>query len=101
MLEAIGIVGTVLAVTAYLPQIISLVRSRSSVDLDLRSWLIWFVATGCILARSMAGNDVMFKVLSVSNFTFVTITLGLICFYRGMLTEQQRRAGRLGRRLKK
>ncbi len=97
MLEAIGFIGTLLAIAAYLPQILSLVRSRSSVDLDLRSWLIWFVATGCILARSLSGSDTLFKVLSVSNFTFVTITLCLICFYRGLLTVRWGRRGRTAR----
>ncbi|MEA3248778.1 MAG: PQ-loop domain-containing transporter [Patescibacteria group bacterium] len=98
MLEVLGIVGTVLAVAAYLPQIISLVRSRRSADLDLRSWVIWFMATSCILACAMAGNDPMFKVLSASNFTFVTITLGLICLYRGNIRlrwgERKRIVGR-------
>jgi len=38
-----------IALSAYLPQWIKLVRTRSSQDISLRSWCIWTVSSLCAL----------------------------------------------------
>jgi uncharacterized protein with PQ loop repeat len=96
MYEVIGFVGTILAVAAYVPQISLLMKQRSASDIDIRSWILWFVATSLILIRALSGDDLVFKVLAVSNVTFAIVILGLVFTFqgRGIPPGLRRKSGR-------
>jgi uncharacterized protein with PQ loop repeat len=82
MYEVIGFVGTFLAVAAYVPQISLLLRRRSASDIDIRSWVIWLIATALILVRALSGDDLVFKMLATSNVAFALIIVSLILTFR-------------------
>ncbi|MFC1703101.1 PQ-loop domain-containing transporter [Patescibacteria group bacterium] len=82
MYEAVGFVGAILAIIAYVPQVSLLLKTRSASGIDIRSWVIWLVATALILTRALTGDDVIFKMLTTSNFIFALVILTLVSMYR-------------------
>lgn len=82
MFEVMGVIGTILAAIAYVPQITALLRTRSAKDISVRTWQVWFVSAVLIMTNAVRSDDIMFKTLSISNVTFITITLILITTYR-------------------
>jgi len=83
--EAIGIVGALLAITAYLPQIVSLLKTRRSEGIDLRTWFLFFVAAALLSSKAVTSPDLTFKLQSFSNLTLVSLTLLLVCGIRNQV----------------
>jgi len=80
--EALGIIGALLAITAYLPQIVSLLKTRQSEGIDLRTWFLFFVAAALLSSNAATSPDLAFKLQSFSNLTLVSFTLLLVCGIR-------------------
>ncbi len=79
LIQAIGIVGNVLLVSAYLPQIHKTIKTKKAEDLSLLMWLAYFVGDVLLLVYSIATNDAIFTALftlfTIGNFVLLTLTL--------------------------
>lgn len=77
----------VISLSAYLPQWIKLVRTRSSRDISLRSWCLWTVSAAFALFYAVVqlllnGRGWPLVVSTLLGFFFILFTLVLILRYR-------------------
>jgi uncharacterized protein with PQ loop repeat len=84
------IVFTILSLYAYIPQIIKLIRTKSSRDISLSSWIIWIISDICyllyaIIESSSAGIIFMASV----ELAFVIIISILILIYRSKIQRNK------------
>jgi len=63
----VGFVGTALVITAYLPQVVHLIKARCSWGISLSAYTLWFVAGILICAHAVSLNDPVFIVLQGYN----------------------------------
>ncbi len=73
----IGLVGTILCALAYLPQIIHLIRERCAAGLSVWAYVMWVVASGCLLTYAVAIRDPVF--VALQGYHLIAATL--ICFF--------------------
>ncbi|MEZ5502715.1 MAG: PQ-loop domain-containing transporter [Halioglobus sp.] len=71
-----------LSLTAYLPQWQKIIRSRSSRDISLRSWLIWSLSSAIAVFYAVVqyhntghGSALVFSSTALMVFVFITIYL--------------------------
>ncbi|MBM3115733.1 PQ-loop domain-containing transporter [Jeongeupia naejangsanensis] len=83
----------------YIPQWKKLIRSKSSKDISLRTWLIWMASTlfgtfYAVIQLLINGRGWPLIISTASTFLFVTITVGLVLVYRkGSLSFQVAKTG--------
>jgi len=87
--EILGLIGTVLIMIAYVPQMRHIVKEHCAGGISARAWLIWLVATILILIHAVATMDLVFKVLQVINLVAITIIIGLIYHYDGKVCHSK------------
>lgn len=78
----------VLSLIGYLPQWIKLVRTKSSNDISLRSWIIWTVvsliaAFYAVVQYQITGIGVALIISNITMLIFVLVTVYLVLIYRG------------------
>ena len=61
--QYLGILGNILLVISYLPQIKKIIVTRKSEDLSTLMWLIILLGDGCMLAYAVIKNDTIFAIL--------------------------------------
>lgn len=62
-LEWLGLLGNILLVGSYLPQIYKLIKTKSAEDLSLSMWVIYVLGDICLLAYSIGTGDLIFTAL--------------------------------------
>ena len=62
-LEWLGMLGNLLLVGSYLPQIYKLIKTKSAEDLSLSMWVIYVLGDVCLLAYSIGTGDLIFTAL--------------------------------------
>lgn len=77
----------VLSLIGYLPQWKKLVRTKSSNDISLRSWIIWTVvyliaAFYAVVQYQVTGIGVALVISSITVLMFVLVTVYLVLMYR-------------------
>ncbi len=78
-----GSIGTLLFAIAYLPQILHLIKERSSKGISLSSWSIWLIACVLLLLYAMSVSDLIFTVFYSVNIAAIVIIIALIYKYKG------------------
>ena len=69
--------------TAYMPQIIKILKTKSADDLCLTSWLIWIVSDICYLAYVLLESpEIGVVFLAALSLAFVLFVFGLTLFYQ-------------------
>ena len=63
----VGFVGTALVITAYVPQVVHLIKARCSWGISLGAYALWFAAGILICAHALSLNDPVFIVLQGYN----------------------------------
>lgn len=83
-MEAILIlICTIISVNAYIPQIMRLVKTKSSDDISVSSWVMWIVSYGCYLAYVLLrGMDIGIVFLVTLELAFTVIITSLTIRYR-------------------
>src|SRR5687768_11100385 len=87
MFEVVGVVGITLSVTAYVPQVVHLIREHCSAGISLRSWAMWLASSILVGAVAVHRGDVVFILLQLSSFTAATVILFFSRRYRGQACE--------------
>lgn len=75
--QLFGFLGTTLAILAYLPQIIHLVKEHCSAGVSRSAYVLWFAASALLLVHALLINDKIFIAL----MTFNTAANAFIIFY--------------------
>ena len=87
MFEVVGVVGITLSVTAYVPQVVHLIREHCSAGISPRSWAMWLASSILVGAVAVHRGDVVFILLQLSSFTAAAVILSLSRRYRGQACE--------------
>jgi lipid-A-disaccharide synthase-like uncharacterized protein len=85
MFELIGLVGIVISVLAYLPQVIHLARQHCSAGVSGRAWSMWLASSVMIGALALHRHDPVFILLQASTLASATVIVVLVHRYRGMI----------------
>lgn len=76
MITGLGVVGNILVVVSYLPQIRKIIVTKSAEDLSLGMWGLYVLGDLCLLIYSISTGDSIFTAL----FTLFTVE-NLVVFY--------------------
>lgn len=96
-LSAIGLIGGLLVLSAYIPQIAKLVRVRSSKGISVTSWVIWLFGSILFLIYTIYTEDPVFIIIEFLDFSFIAVVLTLAWYYRK--PASRRRAQRKSRKV--
>gem|GEM_PF-1020682 len=73
-----GIVGNILLVTAYLPQISKIIKHKHADDLSLLMWINYLVGDFLLLVYSVYKNDAivasLFTIMTIGNLSILFLT---------------------------
>ena len=81
LMHIIGIVGNILLVVAYIPQIMKLVKTKKGEDLSLGMWICYLVGDMLLAVYSVYTFDYIFCSLFILFTIFNFIVLGLTLKY--------------------
>ena len=74
---------TIFNLFGYLPQIIQIIKTKSSDDISISSWLIWIFSETCYLCYVLLESPELGVVfIAVLNLTLIVITSILAIFYQ-------------------
>jgi uncharacterized protein with PQ loop repeat len=82
ILSALMGIITVCAYIGYIPQIITLIKTKYSKDLSITSWSIWLFSTACGTVYSILLKRPELFIMYVSEFILSVIIFALIIKYR-------------------
>lgn len=80
--QIFGSVGTLLFAIAYLPQILHLMKERSSKGISLSSWFIWLIACVLLLLYAVNVSDLIFTAFYAVNIAAIVVIMALVCKYK-------------------
>lgn len=76
MLQSFGLIGTIIFVSAYVPQIAHLAKVKNSVGISLWSWSIWSLGALLLFAYAVSKRDIVFILLTALEFiALVTVVI--------------------------
>ena len=87
MFEILGIVGIVISVAAYVPQVVHLWREHCSAGVSSRAWAMWLASGLLVGLLAVHRKDPVFILLQVSSLTSAAAILLLARKYKGMACE--------------
>lgn len=85
------IIGGILIISSWIPQIIKLIRTRSSKDISLIFLMIITSGTILLIPHSIIINDIFFIVLNSTAASIAFVTLLLAWYYRKNKSEAAQR----------
>jgi lipid-A-disaccharide synthase-like uncharacterized protein len=80
ILQSLGLIGTAIYVSAYLPQIIHLLRVKNSTGISIPSWIIWSVGALMLFSYAIYQKDAIFILLTT--LEFLSLVTGIILAIR-------------------
>jgi len=81
------IATTIISLSAYLPQWIKLIQTKSSRDISLHSWLLWFFSASCALFYAIVqflinGRGWPLIISTLFSVGSIVLTISLILKFR-------------------
>lgn len=74
----LGIIGNILLVTAYLPQISKIIKLKHAEDLSLLMWINYLIGDFLLLVYAVHQNDAivasLFTIMTIGNLTILYLT---------------------------
>ena len=64
LINSLGLIGTIIFVSAYIPQIIHLLRVKESTGISIFSWMIWLFGALLLLVYAASRSDLVFIILT-------------------------------------
>ncbi len=74
--QILGIIGNVILVASYLPQIKKIIVTKQAEDLSILMWFFIVLGDACLMVYSILTNDSIFTAL----FTLFTVENGILLF---------------------
>lgn len=79
LISSLGLIGSIIIVSAYWPQISTLVKLKKSDEFNLFTWIFWLLGNVLLLAYVISTKDMVYIVLEgVSVFSLLLICLLII-----------------------
>jgi len=76
--EIVGIIGNILLVVAYIPQIAKILKTKKAEDISIWMWINYFLGDVLLLIYSIGTGDTIFTMLfsffTVGNFALLALT---------------------------
>jgi lipid-A-disaccharide synthase-like uncharacterized protein len=94
MFELLGLVGVIISVLAYLPQMIHLAREHCSAVVSGRAWAMWLASSLMVGALALHRHDAVFILLQASTLASAAVIVVLAHRYRGMVCATHALAAR-------
>lgn len=82
ILQGLGFTGSVIFLSAYVPQIVHLVRVKNSAGISILSWTTWLIGGLCLLIYSLSVRDAVFIFMSVLEALALATVLALAVMYQ-------------------
>lgn len=83
--EVLGMAGALIAVAAYFPQIIHLIRERCTAGLSRAAFSLWFLSSFLITIHAFSIRDTVFISLGVAQLVLIALILYYCTRYKGLL----------------
>lgn len=83
MTEVLGMIGALIAVSAYFPQVIHLAKEHCTAGLSRAAFSLWFVSSFLITIHALRIKDLVFISLGIAQLVLITVILYYITRYRG------------------
>ncbi len=80
--QNLGLIGTLIFVSAYVPQIKHLLKTKDSTGISVASWVIWLVGALLLLIYAVHNRDMVFMVLTVLEVLALLTVIVLSIKYR-------------------
>ncbi|NQU77308.1 hypothetical protein HQ544_01275 [Candidatus Falkowbacteria bacterium] len=81
-LEFVGLIGSIVILTAYLPQTIHLLKVKDSTGVSFLAWLIWGIGNALLLIYAITTRDKVYIILEAVSTSFIILLLFLIQKYK-------------------
>jgi uncharacterized protein with PQ loop repeat len=78
--ELLGLLGTGLVITAYLPQVHHLIKEHCAAGISVRAYGIWFGASLLFLIHAVMIEDLVFTIVQIANLLAIGVVL--VCVRR-------------------
>ena len=82
--ELLGFAGIAVGISAYVPQVVHLVREHCSEGVSGRAWAMWLTSSLLIGAVALHRRDPVFIALQASSLTSTALIVFLAHRYRGL-----------------
>jgi len=85
--NTILVIGTVIIIAGYIPQVWKTWRTKSAGDLSLRAWMMWLVGESCVLVYAIGlyihyPKSFMLLIFSSLSFALIGISTILVILYK-------------------
>lgn len=87
MTEVLGLIGAFIAVSAYFPQVIHLIRERCTAGLSRSAFSLWFIASLFITIHAVSIKDTVFMTLGIAQLVMISIILYYCSRYQGLVCQ--------------
>ncbi len=81
IIELLALVAGVIGILAYVPQIIHMIKERSSKGISLGAWILWFVTGVIVLVYVLDIKDIIFISIQALNLIAIFVVLVLTLKY--------------------
>ena len=81
--QTLGVVGTVLVIGGYLPQIVHLIKERCSAGISIPAFLLWCAASLLFLIHAIVIRDAVFVGVQAVNVVAGALIVGFCRRYQG------------------
>lgn len=82
--EILGFIGALIAVSAYLPQLVHLIRERCTAGLSRAAFSLWFVSSALITVHAWHIRAIVFISMGFAQLIAISIILYYVSRYNGM-----------------
>jgi len=88
-LEFIGLAGSIIILTAYLPQIIHLFKVKDSTGISFWAWLTWGIGNALLLIYAITTRDKVYILLEAVSTSSIILILILTQKYKRKKEKQE------------
>lgn len=82
ILMSLGLVGGVIGLSGYLPQIKKLIKVKKSNQFSIWAWSVWLISCALVLMYAISIKDPVYIVLEILDTVFISIILIMIIRFR-------------------
>jgi uncharacterized protein with PQ loop repeat len=90
--QTLGLVGTVLVIGGYIPQIVHLIKERCSAGISIPAFLLWCAASVLFLIHAVVIRDAVFVGVQAVNVVAGGLIVGFCRRYQGKVCSWHRHA---------
>jgi len=79
---SLGLIGGVIGLTGYLPQIRKLVKVKKSNQFSVWTWIVWLFSCALVLIYAISIKDPVYITLEILDTIFIGVILILVISFR-------------------